>query len=261
MRSDELVAAALLAELLDAVALPHDGPGQGDGRYDWDLRCRDGRRVALEVTMHSDSDMLAFWRKGDHYREIPGLGGTYLVNVDPAANRNSLWKRLPRLLPEFPDGFVDVEYIRWNHADPRREAAEMLATLGVRRVSFAPEPAQSAITFTTSSGGAIAASAAVEGAMSELEPNRAKLAAAEDVDERHLFVWVDGSAGLASMSLRDAGAPPSDLVELGDGIDVLWVAAVDASRRPISASVLWRASGGHWDDWTAWVTSRTSLPS
>lgn len=90
------------------VALPHDGPGQGDGRYDWDLRCRDGRRIALEVTMHSDSDMLAFWRKGDHYREVPGLGGTYLVNVDPAANRNDLWKRLPKLLPEFPDGFIDV---------------------------------------------------------------------------------------------------------------------------------------------------------
>jgi hypothetical protein len=261
VRPDELVAAALLAELLHAVALPHDGPGQGDGRYDWDLRCRDGRRVALEVTMHSDSDMLAFWRKGDHYREIPGLGSTYLVNVNPAASRNSLWKQLPRLLPEFADGFVDVEYIRWNRADPRREAAETLATLGVRRVSFAPEPAQSAITFTTSSGGAVAASVAVDGAMSELEPNRAKLAAAVGVDERHLFVWVDGSAGLASMSLRDAGAPPSDLVELGDGIDVLWVAAVDASRRPISASVLWRASGRHWEDWTSRVTSRTSIPS
>ncbi len=212
--------------------------------------------------MHSDRDMLAFWRKGDHYREVPGLGGTYLVNVDPAANRNDLWKALPKLLPEFPDGFIDVEYIRWNRADPRREAAETLASLGVRRVSFAPEPAQSAITFTTSSGGAVAASAAVEAAMSEVDPNRAKLAAAEDVDERHLFVWVDGSAGLASRSLRVAGAPPSDPVDLGDGVDVLWVAAVDAGGRPISASVLWRASAGHWEDWTSQITSRTSpLPS
>ena len=126
-----------------------------------------------------------------------------------------------------------------------------LATLGVRRVSFAPEPARSAITFTTSSGGAIAASAVVEGAMSELEQNRAKLAAAQDVDERHLFVWVDGSAGLASMSLRDADAPPSDLADLGDRIDVLWVAAVDVGRRPMAASVLWRTeSRVPWEDWT-----------
>jgi hypothetical protein len=127
-------------------------------------------------------------------------------------------------------------------------------------VSFAPEPAQSAITFTTSSGGAVAAAAAVEAAMSELEPNRAKLAAAEDVDERHLFVWVDGSAGLASMSLRDAGAPPSDPVDLGDGVDVLWVAAVDASRRPIGASVLWRAARERWEDWSTQVTSRADVP-
>ena len=109
MRSDELVAADLLAKLLDAVAIPHDGAGQGYGRYDWDFRCRGGRRIALEVTMHADSDMLAFWRKGDQYREVAGLGGTYLVNVDPAANRKDLWRRLPKLLPEFPDGFVDVE--------------------------------------------------------------------------------------------------------------------------------------------------------
>ncbi len=87
--------------------------------------------------------------------------------------------------------------------------------------------------------------------MSELEPNRAKLAAAEDVDERRLFVWVDGSAGLASMSLRDADAPPSDRADLGDGIDVLWVAAVDAGRRPMAASVLWRTeSRAPWEDWT-----------
>ncbi len=210
--------------------------------------------------MHSDRDMLAFWRKDDHYREVPGLGGTYLVDVDPAANRNELWKRLPKLLPEFPGGFADVEDIRWNRADPRRKAAETLASLGVRRVSFAPEPALSAVTFTTSSGGTVAAAAAVEAAMSELEPNRGKLAAAEDVDERHLFVWVDGSAGLASMSLRDAGAPPPDPVDLGGGVDVLWVAAVDASRRPIVASVLWRAARERWEDWSSLVTSRANVP-
>lgn len=128
-------------------------------------------------------------------------------------------------------------------------------------MSSVPEPAQSAITFTTSSGGALAAAAAVEAARSELEPNRAKLSAAEDVDERHLFVWMDGSAGLASMSLRDAGAPPSDPVDLGDGVDVLWVAAVDASRRPIGASVFWRAARGHWEDWSTQVTSRANVPS
>ncbi len=96
--------------------------------------------------------------------------------------------------------------------------------------------------------------------MSELEPNRAKLASAEDVDERHLFVWVDGSAGLANISLRDAGAPPSDAVDLGDGVDVLWVAAVDASRRPIGASVLWRAARERWEDWSTQVMSRADVP-
>ncbi len=261
MRSDELVAAALLAELLEATVVPNDAPGLGDGRHDWNLDCRNGRRVAMEVTMHADSDTLSFWRDDDQFREIPNLGGKYRVTVAATANRRLLWKHLPALLTQFKDEFVDVENTPFSHSDPRRQAAERLVSLGVRWVGFSRDSEASAVALMTSGGGALGASVAARAAIGEMEANSAKLARAAGVHERHLFVWVDGSAWHASLSLRQAASPPSDPIDLEDGIDVLWVAAVDSSRRPITASVLWRATAGRWEDWTPSLVSRLPGPS
>ena len=90
----------------------------------------------------------------------------------------------------------------------------------------------------------------VEAAMTEVDANRAKLAGAIEVDERHLFVWINPSAIAAHWSLREE-ALPTDPVDLGDGIDVLWVAGSDMSRRPAFVSRLWRVESNQpWQDWT-----------
>lgn len=256
MRSDELVAAALLAELLNRDATANDRPGDGDGLHDWNLRAKDGTTIAMEVTRHTDSDQRAFWsgKDDDQYREIAGLGGMYLVDVGPSARRNDLWKQLPKLLPQLPPELIDVdiEDAWWERIDPTPTPEEkQLSALGVKHVSFLTDPDRSAITFTTSGGGALHPDIAVAAAMTEVEPNRAKLRAAVDVQERHLFVWIDGSDFAARGSLTGGEAPPAVAPDLGEGVDVLWIAAVDVSRRPVSASVLWRGkSCGRWSDWT-----------
>jgi hypothetical protein len=147
---------------------------------------------------------------------------------------------------------ADLESVRWERLDPTPTQDEkLLESLGVRHVGVVPGTTRSAIMLTTSGGGALGPDVVVDAAMGELETNRAKLATAVDAVERHLFVWIDGSAALASMSLRGSEPPSSEAPDFGSGVDVLWVAAVDVTRRPLTASVLWRAEpGGPWADWT-----------
>jgi hypothetical protein len=251
VRPDELVAAALLAQLLEREAVPHDVAGER--QHDWDLRAGDGATIAVEVTRHIDSDLVKFWTQGQHYREIDGLGGTYLVNVASTANRNELWKRLPKVLADPSPDLIDTDFAnnRWHRPDglPTPDE-ELLMSLGVRHIRFAPG-GRSAITLTTLGGGFPAAELAVEAAMSEVEANRAKLALATDAAERHLFVWVDGSAWLANESMRDSDPPTTAAPDFGVGVDVVWIAAKDTRRRLLQALALWRAESGRpWVDWT-----------
>jgi hypothetical protein len=88
-----------------------------------------------------------------------------------------------------------------------------------------------------------------EAALAELERNRRKLESAAGVDERHMFVWIDGSAWQPWISMRDAGDLPGSVSFVG--ADVLWVGVLDHSRLPGAVSVLWRCRPDEaWENWT-----------
>jgi hypothetical protein len=252
VRSDELAAAALLAELLNRDAIVVDRPGDGDRLHDWNLRARDGTTIALEVTMHTDSDYLSFWSGGDQYREFPDLGGMYLVEVDASAKRNELWRYVPAIVPRLPEELLGVHIAdaQWDSEDATlMRDRQRLLTRGVTCVELF-RGRRSAVAFTTPGEEVPHPDVVVRAAMSEVEPNRAKLAAAADVDERHLFVWIDGSALAASTSLQHDKLPTSAAPDFGEAVDVLWIAGVDLSRKPMAAQVLWRGvPGGAWTDW------------
>jgi hypothetical protein len=126
----------------------------------------------------------------------------------------------------------------------------MLVDLGVLWINAQRTADRSVLMFHAEAGWWQHSSRVVEAAMSELDANRAKLASASDVDERHLFVWINPSAVAAHFSLRDE-ALPTDPVDLGEGIDVLWIAGCDMSRRPAVVSRLWRVESNQpWEDLT-----------
>lgn len=249
------MAASILAELLHARAIVNDDPDLGEGRFDWLLRTPD-RRYAVEVTSHNEKARRAFdartENEGGPYRELPDLPGLYFVHAEVTASQAKLWRTVPSLVRDhFPDGVGhhDLHRMRWTDDDPRQAYAQVLLDLGVLWIT-ASQGTHSGMQITAEAGWWQDSSVVVDAAVSELDANRAKLANASGVDERHLFVWINPSAVAAHFSLRDE-ALPTDPVDLGHGIDVLWVAGSDASRRPAVVSRLWRVrSNEPWEDWT-----------
>jgi hypothetical protein len=112
--------------------------------------------------------------------------------------RGPSWLRPHQEMPRLSSNLIgaDLESVRWERLDPTPTPDEkLLESLGVRHVGVVPGTTRSAIMLTTSGGGALGPDVVVDAAMGELETNRAKLATAVDAVERHLFVWIDGSAG------------------------------------------------------------------
>ena len=158
MRPDELVAAAILAELLEAKATVHDQPELGEGRFDW-LFAGHGRRYAAEITSHNDESRRLFdvrtAKAGGIYREVPDLPGIYLVRVATTAVPSALWKTVPALIRDhFPDGvdFQALSWIRWNPQDPLQVYAEMLSEVGVLWITGQRIPGRSAMQITAEAG-------------------------------------------------------------------------------------------------------------
>ena len=86
------MAADVLAELLNAQAIPHDD-GTAAGQYDWTMQLADGTYIALEVTAHNDRHWRRYFdktNKGHHYREIEGLGGYWALRMQTWAKLKAL---------------------------------------------------------------------------------------------------------------------------------------------------------------------------
>jgi hypothetical protein len=262
MRPEELMAAAILADLLDARAEVNDGPKLGPGRFDWLLVGRT-RTYALEVTSHNEQHRRSFdaqtETQGGIYRAMPDLPGVYLVRVETTARPATLWNRVPSLIRDhFPDGvgYQELASIRWNPDDPRQTYAQMLTDLGVLWITGQRGAANPGMQITAEMGWSEHPSVVADAVAIELDRNRTKLAIAADADERHLFVWIDPSAIAAHYSLRNAEGLPVGSLELGDGIDVVWVAGMDLTRRPAVVGRLWRVESNQaWQDWTDRVRS------
>jgi hypothetical protein len=234
----------------------------GGGRFDW-LFAGPGRRYAVEITSHNDESRRRFdvrtVKAGGIYREMPDLPGIYLVRVATTAVPSALWKTVPALIRDhFPDGvdFQALSRIRWNPQDPLQVYAQMLTEVGVLWITAQRVAGRSAMQITAEAGWWEHPMAVHEAVAQELDKNRAKLAAATGVDERHLFVWIHPSAMQAHYSMRNAEELPTGSMDLGAGIDVLWVAGYDENRRPPTVWKLWRiASNQPWEDWTSSVRS------
>jgi len=92
----------------------------------------------------------------------------------------------------------------------------------------------------------------LEAAKQELEANRAQLGRAQ-TRERHLLVWLDGSAGSVWLGL-DEHHTPEEVPDLGPEVTALWIAG---HHRDQQASVVWRV--GPEPRWEAFVVADVDL--
>lgn len=258
---DEAVAALLVERATGARARAHDVDGR-QGAYDVSLTYPDGRRAALEVTTNA--------RPGIRHRGVllgrsrsawpnPGRRGWGIVLGTPAdiPRLRAVYARAittcealgapdPASLPE--DVLDGDPELRWLAGE---STSSLVAVLPVGSGTARPRH----VTVTTRSAGTEVDSrlAALPGAVSRLlvvphvARRAAKVAAAEEVDERHLLVGV-GEGGMPDAVYRALGGPVAALPLEDPVIDEprlthLWL-TTDGSGSPL---VCWDRTHG----WTA----------
>lgn len=237
-------------------------PGGGAVQlHDFDLHLTDGPTIAFEVTRHNTPDSLRTAAEVSKRKwETPQLRETWAVDAIPSFNVKAMHSEVGPLLAEFErvgvqsvllraDMFGDRRYVRPGSAEhlEKLEAADVVSVglrmyeLGARLVcslGAAGDEAASVIIGETSSAGSTGPSIVAEVAAhhANLPDNAAKLAAAMDRAERHMFVWIEASRPEATAALAFADAPgtsvlPEEAPDLPQTIDAVWVASAFRSAR------------------------------
>lgn len=251
-RPDELAAADLVANALGGRWQTRDGESDPDGMYDFDVILPDGRCIALEITSASDGAVIALSdaalvREGkQRHWPAPGLANDWIVTLPQSLVRVAdMMRAMLQILKTFEEhDHHNVDHpINYDYINPRSdlpapvvEAARRMVELGVTRVLvLAPRIRDVAEMIIAIGSGAVADPDAVNRLVIErAQPKRKKLAMAS-ADERHLFVWLDGTQPAAALAAAKL-APPS-APDIPSEIDVIWLATP-----PLAApEKLWRA--------------------
>jgi hypothetical protein len=249
---EELAAADVVADALGGRWELRDGEGDPPGMHDFDVILPDGRCIALEVTSAIDGAVVAlsdaaFGREGRQQRwPAPGLANDWIVTIPqrPVRVAEMMSAMLPILEAFEEHGHADVDpHINYAYVSPRSEmpapvveAARQMVELGVTRArALAPRLEGDAEMFITINGGIAGDPGAVNQLVVErAEPKRKKLARAS-ADERHLFVWLDGTQPDAELAV--AKMPPPPAPEIPSEVDVVWLATPPLA----TPEKLWRA--------------------
>ena len=100
-----------------------------------------------------------------------------------------------------------------------------------------PKPGEVAEVLASLSGGAGSNFESMNDLVAERASKKVEKLIAAGGDERHLFVWLRGSATDAQLAMTTL-PPPNSVPEIPDGIDVVWLAVGGGQGQPFSW--LWR---------------------
>lgn len=232
MSPEEWAAARIVQSYEGGAIQVTDCPGAPDGTHDFDLVST--RRIALEVTRSADprerSTRAAI---GKRRWRAPELSHNWQVSVwysaetHDVANIAMLHRHLFGLLAVLEAHSVTKV---WCDGFCRRsdkavnDAVNQLGSLGVSSILQLGQPSSGdvAAIFVGLCGGFSTGPEVVNASVEQASAdNLAKLAAAE-ADERHLFVWVDYSAGAVELAVRLGQLPASP--NLPEAVDTVWLA-------------------------------------
>jgi hypothetical protein len=223
--------ARIIAHVLGAQAEPYDREGR-QGAYDFKLLLGD-EAAALEVTTCVDADLIqldqAMARQGDEI-SAPTLSCRWDLWIAATACPRPIPKSyaaLKRRVEEHAPGPLSVleaqgvtyfERPNYYRMPPEVKA---LVSLGIEFGGCGSDRVPGGLIrlFPPGGGGAIGPAVIVDAALAALDDNREKLGRA-GTRERHLAVWIDGSALLTWMGF-DSG-PPTERPNLGSEITTLW---------------------------------------
>lgn len=259
LSAEEEAAGKIVAKHLAGTYEARDVHGAPDATHDLDVVLADGRRVALEVTSAGDREIEELYRLllGQTW-EAPTLRRHWWLGVpdDPRIRVKALMRKIVAHLDVLEQH--DVEQVggglrhRQLPADSPpavAEAASAIFDLGVHRATRLdpPKPGEAPLLMASLNSGVTGSidllNKTVEGCA---EKKAAKLRAA-DGDEKHLFVWLLGSASgveLAMATLPIPSSPPA----IPAGVDVVWVASGPAYPDAPSGR-LWRVRPpGRWEE-------------
>ena len=259
---EERAAEVVIAAVYEATASHLDPGGGATQLHDLDVVFKDGRTAAVEVTRYNDQTFLETagaaakldWR-------FATLAGIWVVDTVSGAKIKNLHADVVKHLAVLeraevkmvqPLGagrcrairvgkpFKDVEDL--NPGDPAFAAGIGLLELGVAfayRVADSQLDAEGEVILgSPARAGTTDSSEVVEmiERLAALADNFKKLAAADDRDERALFVWVEDSQPgiLAAIGFLDAlhdGIASLPAPRLPDFVDAVWVAAAHREAR------------------------------
>ncbi len=265
-------AAWIVAAVLGGRPERRDLPG-ASATPDYDLILADGSRIALEVTTSTSRELRAQQAAIYQYSgEVSELRSDWGLTL-PVARARSPGPRIARIRKVAHGLLAQLEAQEVERFDQRpsesvQEPAEVgrlreLRVSSPQHLGPAPQGRPARIYFgTLGPAGAQDGSDLNDAVILAATANAAKLAKA-DADQRHLFVWADGSDPvLQGFVLRNC--PPRGSVSLPDKIDVVWVGVW--SPRVIHhcySGALWRLTpGGGWQalappDVLAYIVSLT----
>jgi hypothetical protein len=249
---EELAAADVVAGALGGHWESRDAAGDPPGMHDFDVMLPDGRCIALEVTSAIDGAVVALSHAafGTEARQqhwpAPRLANDWIVTIPRRQVRVAeMMRAMLAILEAFEEhGHADVDpHVNYAYVSPRSEmpapvvdSARRMVELRVTRArALAPQMDGDAEMFITISGGIAGDPDAVNRLVVErAEPKRKKLARAS-ADERHLFVWLDGTQPGAELAVAKMPPPPGP--QIPSEVDVVWLATPPLTR----PGKLWRA--------------------
>jgi hypothetical protein len=277
----EAHAAEIFAALLGGVVDPLDPGGGAEQLHDFDLSLPDGATIAVEVTRHNTPSSLAVLAELDQRDwHFQGIRHVWVVDMIPSYNVAAVHDEIVDLLVELEAAEIHTLHLRPELFDETltddelddkdqpdralldkrgvREAAKRLRDLGARLVYELADASQGrgeVIMGEAPQAGSTGPSIVVEliERHAGRPDNAAKLAAASDRSERHLFVWVETSQQAAvaafgfSAILPDGAGMPDQAPALPGCVDAVWaVTAYDNAH-------IWQYHRQHgWPDFGTW---------
>ncbi|MEN3272641.1 MAG: hypothetical protein V7636_1402, partial [Actinomycetota bacterium] len=244
---------------LDVEVIQHDD-GSVDSMHDLDIRHRDGRVAAVEVTADVDPEATVLWNLmngGGRWVE-PELAGGWMVELELRARAKRIRSELPGLLRQLEKGGVSEVSIRRSRSSSD-ERVEHASSLGIRRLHQSGTDFPGIIYVTLNlplerSGGFVADDSDalarwVGGFLAVERPDVCTKLAISDRDERHAFVLVSGFStatfAVTDVLFRVDSPLPSLDPALPEGITDVWIVSTWVAGRGFR----WSCSSGwsHFD--------------
>lgn len=258
LSAEEEEAGRIVAQHLGGSYEARDVRGAPDATHDLDVVLADSRRAALEVTSAGDRDVEQFRRLllGRTW-EAPSLRHHWWLGMpdDSRIRVKALMRKIVKHLNVLERHDVEQVGGGLRHrqlpadTDPEvAQAAHAIFDLGADRATRLdpPKPGETPLLLPSPHGGVNGSSGLLNEAVERCAEKKAAKLRAADGDERHLFVWLLGSASgveLAMATLPLPNSPPA----LPAGVDVVWVATGPAFPDAPSGR-LWRVRPpGRWE--------------